>query len=141
MSYEVGDIVWVVGYERPGLRVFRVVEEVTKKTLQGTITSYRLQPPLPVEKSKLVPMENIEGTFFTDKSSVRKELLENASSAIDRMIEKSQNMINKHWSEKPPPQISDEFINNDKPIDPKESIVELPDGTKAILRTNIEDIT
>lgn len=33
-TYEVGQVIWVVGSERPGLRVFQVVEEVTKKDFE-----------------------------------------------------------------------------------------------------------
>ena len=90
MEYEVGDIIWVVGNERPGLRVYRVVEEVTKKTLEGTLTSYRLQAPSRDGKNKLVNMDNISGEFFTNKEDVRKKLMENATAAITRMIDSAE---------------------------------------------------
>ena len=141
MEYEVGDIIWVVGNERPGLRVYRVVEEVTKKTLEGTLTSYRLQAPSRDGKNKLVNMDNISGEFFTNKEDVRKKLMENATAAITRMIDSADSTINRLWNKK-----SDIVVANQVPPKPgketptEENVVELPDGTRAILRTNLEDL-
>jgi len=136
MLYGVGDIIWVVGKDRPGLRVYRVVEEVTKRTLDGTITSYRLQTGRRDGKNKLVNMETIDGEFFSDKQEVRDRLLENATSAIDRMISSSEEIIKKLWE----PEMIPILETQEKSPEPDGNIIELPDGTKAVLRTNLEDL-
>ena len=41
MEYNVGDILWIVTNERPGLIVGQISEEIVKKTLKGENKIYR----------------------------------------------------------------------------------------------------
>ena len=39
-TYEVGSVLWIIHTDRPGLMAYRVVEEITKKTLEGEQIQY-----------------------------------------------------------------------------------------------------
>ena len=39
-QYEVGTVLWIIHTERPGLVAYRVVEEITKRTLDGEKIQY-----------------------------------------------------------------------------------------------------
>ena len=34
-TYEVGTVLWIIHTDRPGLVAYRVVEEITKRTMEG----------------------------------------------------------------------------------------------------------
>ena len=100
-THEVGDILWVVGKERPGVRVFRVVEEVTKKSLDGIITSYRVQAPSG-DKKTIIPLEKIDGIIYDDSAAAQEAMNEKAAKAIRAMITHNQKLIDKFWSDEKP---------------------------------------
>ena len=86
LQYEVGTILWIIHRDRPGLVAYRVVEEITKKTLDGEKIQYTVQPAVP--KAKKVQLESIKGRIFLDSEEAKQALIENATRAIDSMIEK-----------------------------------------------------
>lgn len=144
MSHEVGDILWVVGKERPGVRVYRVVEEVIKKSLEGTITSYRVQPP---GGTKVISLEKIDGTIYGNVSEARDAMMSHAEKAIGKMIGQNQALVSKHWKPTNPETKAKNLNRSGKKLAPipeimaGENFIELPDGTKAkINMPNIEDI-
>ena len=47
-SYEVGTVLWIIHEDRPGLMAYRVVEEITKKTLEGEQIRYLIQVNLAI---------------------------------------------------------------------------------------------
>jgi hypothetical protein len=57
-TYEVGSVVWIIHTDRPGLMAYRVVEEITKKTLEGEQIQYLVQSATP--KSKTVRLDQIK---------------------------------------------------------------------------------
>ena len=143
MTHEVGDILWVVGLEKPGVRVYRVIEEVTKKTLEGTATFYRVQSP---NSTKIFSLETLDGKIYRDVESARSAMTEKASLAIDRMIGQNEKLINKFWKKstdnpKPKKKKQKGKLEQIPNITSSDNIIELPDGTKAKLNLpNIEDI-
>jgi len=92
-KYEVGTILWIIHKDRPGLVAYRVIEEITKKTLEGEKIQYVVQPAVP--KAKSVQLESIKGRIFLSAEEAKNALVENATKAIDAIVEKTQNLINK----------------------------------------------
>tara|TARA_B100000700_G_C14846631_1_gene761913 strand:+ start:221 stop:640 length:420 start_codon:yes stop_codon:yes gene_type:complete len=138
MSYKVGDILWVVGRERPGVRVYQVVEELTKKTLSGTITTYKVQAPAPSGKAKKTSIDSLEGDIYNDSNSAKEEMLSRTKAAIDKMISANQNLINRFFKEK---EAQDLFENTENKENTDDSnLITMPDGTKARLKTKIGDV-
>ena len=106
-TYEVGTVLWIIHTDRPGLVAYRVVEEITKRTLEGEKIQYLVQPAIP--KTKTVQLESIKGRIFLDSEEAKQALIENATRAIDAMISKTQNLVNKFFS---PPQTTFETVPN-----------------------------
>ena len=92
-KYEVGTILWIIHKDRPGLVAYRIIEEITKKTLEGEKIQYIVQPAIP--KAKPVQLESIKGRIFLSAEEAKNALVENASKAIDAIVEKTQNLINR----------------------------------------------
>ena len=92
-QYEVGTVLWIIRTDRPGLVAYRVVEEITKRTLEGEAIQYLVQPALP--KGKTVKLETIKGKIFLSSEEAKNAMIENASRAIDVIVSKTENLIQK----------------------------------------------
>ena len=132
-TYEVGSVLWIIRTDRPGLMAYRVVEEITKKTLEGEQIQYLVQSATP--KSKTVRLDQIKGNIFEDSEEAKQKMIENATRAIDGMVVKIQNNVDKFFNGKkeepikqdPAPQIQ----SSSSKLKPGYQWVELEDGTKA----------
>lgn len=92
-QYEVGTVLWIIHKDRPGLVAYRVVEEITKRTLEGEKIQYLVQPAIP--KASTVQLESIKGRIFLTSEEAKLALIENATRAIDAMINKTQNLVDR----------------------------------------------
>lgn len=132
-KYEVGTVLWIIHKDRPGLVAYRVIEEITQKTLDGEKIHYIVQPAAP--KAKSVQLESINGRIFLSAEEAKNALVENASRAIDAIVEKTQNLINKVFYNQTLP--FKENIKDSQPSESKErelkegyQWVKMEDGTK-----------
>ena len=94
-TYEVGTVLWIIHTDRPGLVAYRVVEEITKRTLEGEQIQYLVQPAAP--KARTVQLESIKGRIFLNSEEAKQALVENATKAIDTIVTKTQNLVNKFF--------------------------------------------
>lgn len=92
--HNVGDILWIISKDKPGVLPFRVVEEVTKKTLLGSNTQYVIETP--GKKARKVLKDDDE--VYKSIDSVKTELLSRAESAINKMLASGTNLIS-IWTE------------------------------------------
>ena len=97
-SYEVGTVLWIIHKDRPGLMAYQVIEEITKKTLEGEKIQYIIRSAMP--KAKAVKLETIKGNIFQDSEEAKQKLLENATRAIDGMVGKIQNQVDSFFLNK-----------------------------------------
>ena len=94
-NYEVGSVLWIIHTDRPGLMAYRVVEEITKKTLEGEQIQYLIQAA--TSTSKTVKLESIKGEVYSNSEEAKMKMIENATRAIDGMVVKIQNNVNKYF--------------------------------------------
>jgi len=128
MNYSVGDIIWVVLNKRPGLVVLQISEQITKKTLDGEETIYRLKPMNAREKNDTtITLEDIPGDIYKDASAARAAMIATATGAIDKMIANAQQALGPKSEPTAPPAPIQELTSEDSIL--------LPDGTRA--RINI----
>jgi hypothetical protein len=112
---------------------YQVIEEITKKTLEGEKIQYIVRSAMP--KSKAVKLETIKGNIFQDSEEAKQKLLENATRAIDGMVGKIQNQVDSFFlnksSESPKQEIST-LVQLSQPQDLKPGYqwVTMEDGSK-----------
>ena len=131
-QYEVGSVLWIIHTDRPGLMAYRVVEEITKKTLEGEQIQYLVQAAKP--KSKTVRLESIQGSIFEDSEEAKQKMIENATRAIDGMVVKIQSNVDKYFNgkteeqpKKPAPVVQS---SSSKELKPGYQWVEMEDGKR-----------
>lgn len=132
-QYEVGSVLWIIHTDRPGLMAYRVVEEITKKTLEGEQIQYLIQPATP--KSKTVKLETIKGHVYSDSEEAKMKMIENATKAIDGMVIKIQSNVDRYFNGKTEESIKQPSVSKiqSSPTKLKNGYqwVELEDGSKA----------
>lgn len=131
--YEVGTVIWIIHTDRPGLMAYRVVEEITKKTLEGEQVQYLVQAATP--KSKTVRLETIKGTVYQGSEEAKMKLIENATKAIDGMVVKIQSLVDKNFNgakQEPEVKVAPPKVRTNKSTKLKEGYqwMDLEDGTR-----------
>jgi uncharacterized membrane protein YfhO len=112
---------------------YRVVEEITKKTLDGEQIQYLVEPATP--KSKAVKLETIQGSIFEDSEEAKQKMIENATRAIDGMVKKIQVNVDKFFHNKEEQKTASETFpqvqsSSSKELKPGYQWVEMEDGKK-----------
>ena len=90
--YKVGQIIYSILEDKYKVVPLKISEQVITKTLDGETISYKvIMPGKSKKKIDLAKVNNV----WNDLDSVRDHLLENASNAINNMVEESINIRNK----------------------------------------------
>ena len=84
MSFFVGQILFVVLNKKSQVYPMLVVEEITKKTLQGEDTNYVLQGG--ADSSSTVLLTQVDGEIFESAEEARNSLVAKATEQIDRIV-------------------------------------------------------
>ena len=93
MKYKVGQIFYLVGSETARVIPFRVVEEITRTTLEGIEKSFIAE--MPDEEKTKVDVSKLKGATFENIKHVRSHMISNAENAIDKMLSSAMK-ISKH---------------------------------------------
>ena len=138
-NYEVGSVLWIIHTDRPGLMAYQVVEEITKKTLEGEQIQYLVRAAM--SKTKTVRLEQIKGNIYQDAEEAKQKMIENATKAIDGMVQKIQNNVNdvfgvEEESEEPKPVVKKKRSPRKsrakaEKLKPGYQWVQMDDGTRA----------
>lgn len=90
--YEVGDIVYIISNKQRQVIPAKVVEQVTRRTLNGEQVSYKIQLPGDPNQTRIVDLAGVDGSVHSSIEEVRDLLYKHAISAIDSVIETANNM-------------------------------------------------
>jgi len=137
MEYNVGEILWVVS-DNPGIVVIRVVEEITKKTLNGTKTSYIVEV-LGREDSSY-DLENIKGKIHRSKDEAVSTMMNNTKKAIDAIVDQQSKMIEELWLSRNKTITQEVSASKNPAENDNYEVIELENGTKARIKvSNIKE--
>lgn len=92
--YNVGDILWIISQDKPGVLPYRVIEEVTKKTLEGVTTQHVIETPGNNRSRLLKDYDDV----YVSIDLAKEALMSRAEAAIDKMLSIGTNLISE-WSE------------------------------------------
>lgn len=88
MSYRVGQVLYVVPATQPTVYPMQIVQEITRKTLEGTEIDYELRAG--VTDPKTILLKEIKGEVFETAEKARSVLSERAARSVARMVESAQ---------------------------------------------------
>lgn len=138
MNYNIGQILFVVLNNKNQVYPMKVIEVITKRTLQGEDVKYVLQAGT---GSKTVMLDQIDGEFFDSSDKARTILVERATRQIHRLIDSAIKKADEWYkaNNNPAMQTIDDLPDLDtksthihpQQLDNDSSTVMLPDGTLA----------
>jgi len=129
---EVGDILWVLKLDRPGLKIYRVTEHITKKSLKGTENSYLLENLQNYKDRPYLSDLDDENSIIVQSSDEAKDIMtKNAIEAIERLINTSVETIEKRWGNDGNGKSPIVELPSHSEKDDSKEFITLPDGSKA----------
>lgn len=84
--YQVGDILYIISNKRRQIVPVQVCEQVTRRTLDGEHTSYKVKLP---ESGKEVELDSITGDQYSSLGAARKVLEDQFRAALDGLVEQA----------------------------------------------------
>lgn len=133
MTYSVGQIVYVVLNKKSQVYPMRIIEVISKRTLEGELTQYLLQAGADMKST--IMMDKLDGEVFMSADEVQNALIERASSQIKKLVASAVLKSKEWYAEKP---IRQEIFSMPEEMHPQEKEedikVMLPDGTMASVR-------
>lgn len=97
MNHNVGDILWIVTSERPGLITGQVSEEIIKKTLKGEQKIYTVDLARGTKVIR-VTLDKIKGDIYSNASEAKAAMLKDAEGAIDELISYNNSNVEKYFT-------------------------------------------
>tara|TARA_Y100000992_G_C21212811_1_gene466334 strand:- start:215 stop:649 length:435 start_codon:yes stop_codon:yes gene_type:complete len=138
-KFEVGQILYTTNQEKMSIIPIQIIERIEKITLTGKEINFIVK--FPNEKETKVQLDKIKTQIFLNKEEIKNHMINNATKAIDKMLEISEVLINKKF------QIQEEKNINQNKNDVQAGInddiimVDLGNGVKAkINQTNLEKL-
>ena len=131
MSYDVGQIIYVVSSKKMQVIPFVIAEEVVRKTLAGKEVTYLVKRD---STNKTYNLNDLQGEVFEDIEDVRRSLVNNATAAIDKICNSAKKRSVSLQVSKVPTETA--VVNIPSEDDIKSFVLE--NGTK--VNVNIPDI-
>ena len=125
-EFDVGSYVWFVRADKPAVYHYLIIEEIVKKSISGITRDYLFEVKSG-KKTGRIQSKDLDGDYFLEREDAYNFMLNQAGIAINKMMDKAQYLDDKPVS---PSTLNLEQDNQEE----NETIVELPDGTKARLK-------
>jgi hypothetical protein len=146
-NLKVGQVLYIVVKSDGRVVPVRVVEEVSRKTLDGEKKTFNVQVGPTAEKP--LDLEKIAGDKFMSVAEVKNFMIENATQAINKLVKNAHESADKWYG------TTDEVVNGDYDYNvPLESVtaesnsestqphemidIALPDGRMASVKANLK---
>ena len=84
MTYFVGQVIYLLNTEKLKVYPVQVVEEITRKSLEGKEITYIVK--LPDKEGTNVKLSEIKARVFVDDSNLKSFMYENAKKNIDKLV-------------------------------------------------------
>jgi len=136
MPYQVGQVLFVILNKKMQVYPMLIVEEITKKTMQGEETNYVLQGG--ADPHATVLLNKVDGEVFTSAKEAKNVLIERATVQIEKLIEAAVEKSAEWYSQ--PASIVPQKIEQpsmEKPEEESSVRVQLPDGTFATFKGKV----
>jgi len=85
MKFNVGQILYLLPKKNIKIIPSQVVEEIVKRKISGEEVTYMVM--LPDEDRSIIDITKLDVDVFTDASSIRTHMVENAIKSIDDMLD------------------------------------------------------
>lgn len=142
-KFEVGQVLFVVSTDKNKVLPCQVIEETTKRTLQGDQVTYKVIFGL--DEKNITDLDRVKGEVHESLASVKRQLLDNITKWVNSHIDSAQRAAATWYKYEestvtssvtpdimePPPDVANELSDD--------NLIELPDGRIARARIKLPD--
>lgn len=115
--HSVGDVLYIISNKKRNVVPVRVVEQIVRRTIEGEQVSFKVSLP-GKNAQESVDLHSIDGTSYKSLSDARRFLYEQATSAINQLLETAAEVSKVHFGVDPSIPVSSEPIPQDQTADP-----------------------
>lgn len=136
-TFKVGQIIYVIFKKQAQLIPFRITEEISRKTLQGNSTSYKVE--CGAQPGQIVDISQIDGEIYSRLEDAQKTMIDRVTRNVEKMVSNAYAKAQEWYGVADEPQQVQQIEglesemnnlkNDDKPI-----IVDLGNGQLARLK-------
>ncbi len=145
MKYKIGQVLYILLNREMKICPVQVVEEITKRTINGESTSYIIKTG---KNKETVALSDIGGQVFESIDTLRQTLIERITKSIDSIVESTLQKADEwyphhviHQQEKQHEEIYHDNVEVIEPlqgsINVEDAIITLPDGTVAKVKMSV----
>jgi hypothetical protein len=114
--YAVGDVVYVISNKKRNVVPVQIVEQIVRRSLQGETVSFKASLP-GRDKSKTIDLGEIDGTVHKTLGDARKFLYDQASVAINALLNTAGEVSKNHFGVDPDVKVSTEPVPQEQTAD------------------------
>ena len=131
MSYNVGQVLYLIHNEKRTVIPVQVVEQILRRSLEGERTTYMVQLPSPrATASDPRELDSLPCEVYESLDDVKTILVKNARVVIDELISKASSLANTHFS-------NGELAETERPL----GQVDVSDVSTDTVRITLDDGT
>jgi len=131
MKYSIGQILYILMNRETKILPVQVIEEITKKSLNGESTNYIVRVG---SKGEATSLSDIDGEIFDSIIVLRQTLHEKIIKMVDSVVENSEKRAKEWYQIDDVDSIISEPIEKAIEIQQDDAVVILPDGTKSKIK-------
>jgi len=128
MKYSIGQILYVLMNRDTKICPVQIIEEITKRSLNGETTNYIVRLG---NKNEPISLSDLDGQVFDSIEVLRQTLYDKTIKIIDSVIENSEKRAHEWYSATETNHEHEVYAEN---LTDDDAVVVLPDGTKAKIK-------
>lgn len=134
MAYRVGQVLYVVISKKMQVYPMMIVEEITKRTLQGEQTNYVLQGGF--DSDSTILLSQVDGEVFETPDEAKYVLTSRATVQIEKIVDSAVAKAAEWYPSQPERVVNEDVMTIQSSSGDDDAVrVKLPDGTIANLKT------
>jgi len=137
MKYSIGQVLYVLMNRETKICPVQVIEEITKKSLNGETTNYVVKFG---QKGESMSLSDMDGQVFDSIDFLRQTLHEKVVKMIDIVVENSEKRAKQWYSLEEKVDVQPQQRIEQHVVEVDDAIVVLPDGTKAKVKLPISGV-
>ena len=114
--YAVGDVVYVISNKKRNVVPVQIVEQIVRRSLEGESVSFKAALP-GKDPSKTIDLDEIDGTVHKALGDARRFLYDQASGAINALLDKAGEVCKSAFGVDPAVQVSTEPVPQEQTAD------------------------
>lgn len=126
-TFKVGQILYVIPSNKTSVVPIQIIEEITKRSINGQTTSYIVR--YSIEEDKTCDIEQVSGEIFDSADKVKVTLIERSTTALNKLVDNAVQRAHEWYGPQLTPKGDDDDIVVEPGIrEPGVARVRMPDG-------------